>query len=92
VPAAGYTPLDVLAVPAGTLAYFRRRAEVGRVPTELIGVLRPAPVLASARDDVLSCPAWALPAADRKALAERLRSLAWLVENCVPDEAESRVG
>lgn len=86
------SPLDVLAVSAGNLAYFRPRAAAGRVPTELIGVLHPAPVLASARGGVLSCPAWALPPAERKALAARLRSLAWLVENCVPDGAESRVG
>jgi hypothetical protein len=85
--AAGYTPLDVLAVPAGTLAYSRPAA--GRV---LVGVKGSAPVLASARGVTLSCPAWAMPEADRKALAARLRSLAWLVENCVPDEAEARCG
>jgi hypothetical protein len=80
-------PLELLAVPAGMLTY--SRPAPGRVASWVAGA---APVLASARGEVLSCPAWALPLADRKALAARLRSLAWLVENCVPDEAESRVG
>jgi hypothetical protein len=84
---AGYFPLDVLAVPADTLAYSPPAR--GRV---LVGVTGNAAVLASARGGWMSCAAWALPTAERKALAARLRSLAWLVEICVPDEAESRAG
>lgn len=80
-------PPDVFVVPAGTMTVLP--AETGR---ELPLAFGTGDVLASARGGTLSCPAWALPEADRKALAERLRSLAWLVENCVPDEAESRVG
>lgn len=81
-------PPDVFVVPAGGLLAYPSSGKGRALP----GVTGNAPVLASARGGRLSCPAWALPEADRKALAERLRSLAWLVENCVPDEAESRVG
>jgi hypothetical protein len=81
------TAPDVLVVPAGDMTFLRPTA--GRTLPLAIGA---APVLASARGGRLCSAAWALPAADRRALAARLRSLAWLVENCVPDEAESRVG
>jgi hypothetical protein len=78
--------LDVLVVPAGGLTFLR---PAGRTLPLALGA---AAVPASARGGRLSCSAWALPVADRKALAARLRSLAWLVENCVPDEAEARAG
>jgi hypothetical protein len=81
------TALDVLVLPARAMTVLP--AETGR---ELPLAFGTADVLASARGTVLSCPAWALPEAERKALAERLRSLAWLVESCVPDEAECRAG
>jgi hypothetical protein len=79
------TAPDVLVVPAGDMTFLRPTA--GRTLPLALGA---APVLASARGGWMSCPAWALPEAQRKALAARLRSLAWLVENCVPDEAEAR--
>jgi hypothetical protein len=81
------TAPDVLVVPAGDVTFLRPAA--GRTLPLALGA---APVLASARGGRLSCGAWGLPEAERKALAGRLRSLAWLVENCVPDEAESRAG
>jgi hypothetical protein len=85
--AEGCLQLDVLVLAPGSLDVFPG------TPRQLLPAAAGiAPVLASALGPWLSCGAWALPAAERKALAERLRSLAWLVETCVPDEAEARCG
>jgi hypothetical protein len=77
---------DVLVVMPGVVGL--TRPTTGRVlPTAKGG----APILASISGEWMRCSAWAMSAGERKALADRLRCLACLVETCVPDEAESRV-